>query len=460
MKNGTIIFWMLAVGSFFAIAGCAPVAREGKTLSASMAEIAEKEEPVADSSPEIPVETEQEDAKRKSDATAAGAAATAAPAKNEEPPLDPGVDVEGLLDSRLPAEELELGWIRLFDGQSLVGWRDAGKADWRVENGEIVATSGESGLLVTQVRFGDYELELEYMADEKTNSGIFLRTPDQPTDPKSDCYELNIAPPDNPFPTGSLVGRVKASEQIDELESGQWHSLHALVDQSHVQVWVDGQQAVDYQDDTGLVAGKIGLQFREGSVRFRNIRVRPIGYRVLPGASPSDWNEPKGAIQSRFTDEGSLVIEGGRGHMELLQPHANVIIQAAALTLSENTNSGIFFRCIPGEDMNGYECQIHHGFKEDRRRSVDAGSGAIFRRQNARAVLSDEGRPVHLTIIADGPHIATWVEGVQVVQWEDTRAENPNPRKGLRTEAGTIMLQGHDPGTKVEFLNLSISPLP
>jgi hypothetical protein len=380
--------------------------------------------------------------------------------KTADPPLDPNIDVERLLAARLPGQELDLGWIRLFDGQSLMGWRDAGKADWHVENSEIVATSGEPGLLVTDVRFGDYELELEYLGDETTNSGVFLRTPDQPTDPKSDCYELNIAPPDNPFPTGSLVGRAKASEQVDAPESGQWHTLHALVDQAHVQVWVNGEQTVDYQDDTGLVAGKIGLQFREGTIRFRNIRLRPIGYRVLPGANPSDWNEPKGDIQSRFTDAGTLAIEGGRGHMELLQPHANVILQAKALTQSENTNSGIFFRCIPGEDMNGYECQIHHGYKEDRRRPVDAGSGAIFRRQNAKAVLSDEGSPVHLTIIADGPNIATWVEGVQVVQWQDTRAANPNPRKGLRTEAGTIMLQGHDPGTKIEFLGLSISPLP
>jgi len=154
------------------------------------------------------------------------------------------------------------------------------------------------------------------------------------------------------------------------------------------------------------------------------------------------------------------MLEGGRGHMELLQPHANVCIQATAMTLSENTNSGIFFRCIPGEDMNGYECQIHHGYRDDRRRAVDAGSGAIFRRQNAKAVLSDEGRPVHITIVADGATMATWVEGVQVVQWTDTRPPNDNPRKGLRTEAGTIMLQGHDPGTRIEFQSLLLSPLP
>jgi len=380
--------------------------------------------------------------------------------KPAEAPLDESVNVEALLEARLPTEDLDLGWIRLFDGQSLLGWKATSDVDWKVQNDHIVATTGEPGFLLTEVRFSDYEIELEFQADEKTNSGLFLRTSNDVKDPAKDCYEINIAPTDNPFPTGSIVGRAKVSEQVTAPESDQWHSLHALVDQDHVQVWVNGQQAADYKDTTGLTAGKIGLQFREGAIRFRNIRLRPIGYSVLPKAEKSDWNEPAGAIEAAFTDNGTIKLKGGRGHIELLQPHANLCLQATALTLTENVNSGIFFRCIPGEDMNGYECQIHHGFKEDRRRAVDAGSGSIFRRQNAKAVLSDEGKPVHITIVADGPTMATWVEGVPVVTWTDTRAPNDNPRKGLRTEAGTIMLQGHDPGSEVEFTALSICPLP
>ena len=379
--------------------------------------------------------------------------------KSTDPPLDDSVDVEALLEARLSPEELDQGWIRLFDGQSLLGWKANSQVDWKVENSEIVATKGEPGFLLTDVRFSDYEIELEFQADEKTNSGLFLRTSDTVKDPAKDCYEINIAPQDNPFPTGSIVARAKVSEQVTPPEALQWHSLHALVDQYHIQVWVNGQQAADYKDTTGLTAGKIGLQFRDGPIRFRNIRVRPIGYSVLPNAEKSDWNEPAGTIEASFTDAGTIKLKGGRGHIELLQPHANVCLQATALTLTQNVNSGIFFRCIPGQDMNGYECQIHHGFKEDRRRAIDAGSGSIFRRQNAKAVLSDEGKPVHITIVADGPNFATWVEGVPVVSWTDTRAPNENPRKGLRTEAGTIMLQGHDPGSEVEFTSLKICPL-
>ena len=364
------------------------------------------------------------------------AAKTASPqadAKPAEPPLDPTVEVDRLLAMRLPSEDLTVGWIRLFDGQSMMGWRNAGNANWKVEDGALVASEGEPGLLCTSVRFSDFELMLEYKGTDTTNSGIFLRTPTVPKDPAKDCFELNIAPPSNPFPTGSLVGRVKVGEQVDEPE---------------------------YNDTTNLANGLIGLQFRESSIKFRNIRIRPITYAILPAKDLKDFNEPAGNIQAELSDAGSLTLTGGKGHLELLQPHANCCIQFAAQTLAENVNSGLFFRCIPGEDMNGYECQVHHGFKEDRRRPEDAGMGAIFRRQNAKAVLSDANEKAYVTIIADGPAMSTWVNGVQVVDWEDTRSPNANPRKGLRLEAGTIMLQGHDPTCKVRFDSLSICPLP
>ena len=104
------------------------------------------------------------------------------------------MDVEKLLAARLPGEELNVGWIRLFDGQSLMGWRNAGNADWKVEDGVLVATQGEPGLLCTSVRFSDFELMLEYKGTERTNSGVFLRTPSIPTNPAKDCLEFNIAP--------------------------------------------------------------------------------------------------------------------------------------------------------------------------------------------------------------------------------------------------------------------------
>ncbi len=227
-----------------------------------------------------------------------------------------------------------------------------------------------------------------------------------------------------------------------------------------MRTWVDGKEAVDYEDTTNLKSGLIGLQFREGAIRFRNIIVRPIGYSVLPPKAKEDWKfaEAEG-FEAKLSEDGTLTMGGAKGHVELLQNLDNFALQARVTTLAKDINSGIFFRCIPAQTMNGYECQINNAFIEDRRAPADSGTGAIFRRQAARAVLSDDLEPCHLTIIADKDHFSTWVEGVQVVDWTDTREAKENPREGLRTEAGTIQLQSHDPTTKVRFESISISPI-
>jgi hypothetical protein len=127
----------------------------------------------------------------------------------------------------------------------------------------------------------------------------------------------------------------------------------------------------------------------------------------------------------------------------------------------DGLNSGVFFRSIPGEFANGYESQIHNGVKDnDPTKPVDAGTGAIYRRTVARRVVSKDHEWFTKTIVATGPHIAAWVNGYQVTDWTDDRAPDPNPRKGLRTEPGTISLQAHDPTTNLRFRNLRIVELP
>jgi hypothetical protein len=110
--------------------------------------------------------------------------------------------------------------------------------------------------------------------------------------------------------------------------------------------------------------------------------------------------------------------------------------------------------------MNGYECQIHNGFKnDDRTQPVDHGTGGIFRRQPARKVVADDLEWFHLALVAEGPHMAAWVNGFQVSDWTDTRKPDANPRKGLRLEKGAVRIQGHDPTTNLSFRNLRAGEL-
>ena len=102
------------------------------------------------------------------------------------------------------------GWINLFSGDTRFGWRAVTRANWRCDNQkELTVSEGEAGLFRTTTQFDQFTLRLEFKAAADTNSGVFLRTSPSPRDPARDCYEINIAPASNPYPTGSIVGRVK-----------------------------------------------------------------------------------------------------------------------------------------------------------------------------------------------------------------------------------------------------------
>ena len=47
----------------------------------------------------------------------------------------------------------------------------------------------------------------------------------------------------------------------------------------------------------------------------------------------------------------------------------------------------------------------------------------------------------------------------QVVNWQDTRPADQNPRQGKRLEPGHLSLQGHDPTTDLDFRSIRIHPL-
>lgn len=370
------------------------------------------------------------------------------------------ISVDQLVAMQLDADNLKGGWIRLFDGQSLTGWEAAGKANWQVKDGTIEVSEGEVGLLVTTSRWHNYELQFEFQSDIETNSGVFLRTPSRPTNPTVDCYEWNIAPLSNPFPTGSLVARTRI-DATHEMTSDpkRWYTAKLRLLEGEVTVWIDEKEVLKYVDPKPLGAGHIGLQHNKGRAAFRNIQIRPLDLPTLiPLKSLEDWiTSQTGDGKFERLADGSLRIEGGKGQIETKQLYGDFVLQMEGILDHDKSNSGLFFRCIPNDPLNGYECQLHQGFLDgDRTKPADGGLGGIFRRQNARAVLGEPLKPFFVTVVAQGPHIATWVNGIPIADFTDTRKEDPNPRKGLRVAPGSLMFQGHDPTTKITITSLRV----
>ena len=83
----------------------------------------------------------------------------------------------------------DTGWITLLDGsnpKTLENWNRIGDANWRAEDGAIVADKGKGGHLVSKNSYKDFQIRAEFWADHTTNSGIFFRVSDPTTsDPKT-----------------------------------------------------------------------------------------------------------------------------------------------------------------------------------------------------------------------------------------------------------------------------------
>ena len=186
------------------------------------------------------------------------------------------------------------GWKSIFDGKTLEGWHITG-AEWKAENGAIVATIGDDrkdGYLQTNERYGDFEIELEFKVDWPVDSGVFLRNTDE-----GQAYQVTL---DNrekghiaAIYTGGLPGgRVKPYLYEPEgprkgFKKDDWNKLSARIEGKapHFVVNLNDETVVDVTDPEARhqADGPVGLQVHGGNVWqkgkfawFRNIRIRPV----------------------------------------------------------------------------------------------------------------------------------------------------------------------------------------
>jgi len=389
---------------------------------------------------------------------------SASRAAGQTPRYEPAVyeaTAEQLLAGRLSPQEAAEGWIRLFDGHTFFGWAIAGQANWRIEEETIVVDDGNPCLLTTNSQWADFEFQCEYLMEPDTNSGVFLRTVWQPTTEASDSIEINLAPADQSFPSGSL-DRKQQSELQQPPEPGKWHTLNVVCRGNSVHVRIDGETSCQLETSELPRHGAIGLQYLSGRVAFRDLRLRKLDFKSLLDEELSQWKRyPEMEGEFRVGKGGGLIVDGGKQQLESREQYGDFTLMAEYQMNAPASNSGLFFRCIPGREMMGYECQINDEMIDGNPlQPADGGTGGIFRRQDARIIAGRTGEPNTVVLAVRGPSFASWVNGIQVADVTDTRSPDENPRRGLRLAPGTLMVQGHDAATWARYRQLAIAEFP
>jgi hypothetical protein len=175
------------------------------------------------------------------------------------------------------------GWTTLIDGTSgLENFNRVGDANWRAQDGAIVADKGAGGFLVTRKAYKDFELRAEFWAEETTNSGIFIRALNPQKIEAVTSYEVNIFDqrPDPTYGTGAIVNVAKVVPMPKA--AGKWNTFVITAKGNQLTVVFNGQKTVDVQD-AKFPQGPFALQYALGAkdipggvIKWRKVQVREL----------------------------------------------------------------------------------------------------------------------------------------------------------------------------------------
>jgi len=185
------------------------------------------------------------------------------------------------LAARIVKTPSENGWILLFNGKDLTGWRASENGDFSVEN-EAIVVRGNRAHLFTEQEFKNFEFKCEIMTLPGSNSGLYFHTKYEESWP-SRGYEVQVnTSHKDPVKNGSLWGVVRSFDP--NARDNEWFTLEVKVNGKNVITQVNGKVVVDYSELEGVTAGRridkgsFAIQAHDPNsvVRYRNIMVKPL----------------------------------------------------------------------------------------------------------------------------------------------------------------------------------------
>ena len=172
-----------------------------------------------------------------------------------------------------------MGWNALIDGdKGLENWNRAGQANWRAEDGAIVAdrkVGKEGAFLVSKKSYTDFELRVEFWASPDSNSGIYMRCADPRKLTDRTCYEANIfdTRKDQTYATGGIVHH--APVLVPTKAGGKWNTYQITVRGTKLVVMLNGVKTSEL-DHSQFASGPIALQYGQGVVKFRKVLIKEL----------------------------------------------------------------------------------------------------------------------------------------------------------------------------------------
>ena len=193
--------------------------------------------------------------------------------------------------TRLQAQD---GWVPLFDGKSLDGWKVGENAStFKVEDGAIVVFGPRAHLYyqgpVQDHVFTNFEWKADVMTFPGANSGMYFHTEYQEGGWPQKGYEVQVNNSHtDPIRTGSLYNIVNVMNTAPAKDN-EWFTQHVIVQGKTVTIKVNGKTTVEYTEPAGVSRpadmkarlidkGTFALQGHDpkSRVHYKNIMVKPL----------------------------------------------------------------------------------------------------------------------------------------------------------------------------------------
>jgi hypothetical protein len=185
------------------------------------------------------------------------------------------------------------GWIPLFDGKSLDGWKaNETPGTFTLKDGILVVKGNRSHLFydgpVQNHDFKNFQLKAEILAKPGANSGIYFHTAFQDSGWPSKGYEIQVNNTHkDPKKTAGVYGIL--DNFTAPAQDNEWFTMEIKVEGKRIVTMVNGKVISDYTEEENakrpeqfkgrlLDHGTIAIQGHdpESEVHYKSILIKPL----------------------------------------------------------------------------------------------------------------------------------------------------------------------------------------
>ncbi|MDP2895067.1 MAG: DUF1080 domain-containing protein [bacterium] len=370
------------------------------------------------------------------------------------------------------------GWLPLFDGKSLDGWKvNENPQTFSVKDGEIVVKGNRSHMFyvgpVANADFQNFEFKADVMTKPGANSGIYLHTKFQESGWPVTSYESQVNQTHgDPKKSGGLYNVVDVF--TTPVKDNEWYTHYIMVKGKHVIVKLNDKVVVDYQEPEDLERkaprlsrGTFALQGHDpgSEVHYKNIVVKLLpdndGWACLfNGMNLDGWEQLNGTAPYEVKD-GAIVgttAEGSPNSFLCTKKHFADFELEFEVNVDPRLNSGVQFR---SNSLKEYQNGRVHGYQVE---IATDNPGRIYDEARRGRWLDEDTDPAKTDkafkvgewnkyrVLCVGDSIKTWVNGTPIADTKDSM-----------TDKGFIGLQVHsfqgDSPAQVSWRNIRIKEL-